>query len=214
MDNLIRNIEENIKDKQIRNAYKEVGSLEAGFQPHMDLYRGTNNEILSTEEEIKTRWKTYFQDLLTTSVTADQSNPLEATYLNRADTGEELEEEPPDILEIEVAIQSMNNNKSPGIENIPAELYKKGGGLLLSKIHHLIKEIWREEKMPTDLKTNIIVPIYKNRGDKLQCKNYRGISLLCTGYKILTTVINNRLKNTLKTQLVNIKQDLKQENQL
>jgi hypothetical protein len=79
MDNRIRNIEENIKDKQIRNAYKEVGSLKAGFQPHTDLCRGTNNEILSTEEKIKTRWKTYFQDLLTTSVTADQSNPLEAT---------------------------------------------------------------------------------------------------------------------------------------
>jgi len=88
----------------------------------------------------------------------------------------------------------MNNNKSPGIDNIPAELYKKGGGLLLNKILSLIKEIWREEKMPTDWTTNIIVPIYKNRGDKLQCKNYRGISLLCTEYKILTTVINNRLK--------------------
>jgi len=65
MDNRIRDIEENIKDKQIRNAYKEVGSLKASFQPHMDLCRGTNNEILTKEEEIKTRWKTYFQDLLT-----------------------------------------------------------------------------------------------------------------------------------------------------
>jgi len=48
--------------------------------------------------------------------------------------------------------------------------------------------------LPTDWTKNITVPIYKNRGDKLQCKNYRGISLLCTGYKILTTVINNGLK--------------------
>ena len=93
-----------------------------------------------------------------------------------------------------MAIQSMRNNKSPGIDNIPAELYKKGGGLLRNKIHSLIKGIWKEEKIPTDWKTNIIVPIYKNKGDKLQCKNYRRISLLCTGYKIFTTVINNRLK--------------------
>lgn len=58
MDNHVRDIQENIKDKQIRNAYKADGSLNASFQPHMDLCRGTNNEILSKEEEIKTRWKT------------------------------------------------------------------------------------------------------------------------------------------------------------
>jgi hypothetical protein len=92
----------------------------------------------------------------------------------------------------------MSNNKSPGIHNIPAELYKNGQ-LLINKVHRLITGIWIEEKIPTDWKTNIIVPIYKNKGDKLQCKNYTGISLLCTGYKILTTVVNNRLKNTLNT---------------
>ena len=194
IDNSIRNIEEHIKDKHIRNAYKEVGSLKAGFQPHSDLCRGTNDEILSKEEEIKTRWKTYFQDLLTTTAPAEHSNLSDNAHTNQVATEEELEEEPPDVLDIEMVIQSMSNNKSPGIDNIPAELYKKGGGLLINKIHSLIKVIWREEKVPTDWKTNIIVPIYKNKGDKLQCKNYRGISLLCTGYKILTAVINNRLK--------------------
>jgi hypothetical protein len=171
MVNRIKNIEENIKDKQIMSAYKEVGALKAGFQPHTDLCRGTNSEILSKEEEIKTRWKTYFQDLLITTATADNSNPLEAMNANQADTEEELEEEPPDILDIEMAIESMHNNKSPGIDNFPLELCKKGGGLLLNKIHSLIKGIWREEKLPTDWTTNIIVPIYKNKGDKLQCKN-------------------------------------------
>jgi hypothetical protein len=32
MDNRIRKIEENIKDKQTRNAYKEVGALKTVFQ--------------------------------------------------------------------------------------------------------------------------------------------------------------------------------------
>ena len=153
-----------------------------------------------------------FQDLLTSPATADQSSPLEATYTNQADTEEELEEEPPDILDIEMAIQSMNNNKSPGIDNIPAELYKKGGGVLLNKIHSLIKGIWREEKMPTDWTKNIIVPIYKNRGDKLQCKNYRGISLLRTGYKISTTVINSRLKKYTEHIIGEYQAGFKQEN--
>jgi hypothetical protein len=92
-------------------------------------------------------------------------------------------EEPPDILDIEMAIQSMRNNKSPGIDNILAELYKKEGGLLINKIHNMIKGIWREETVPTNCKTNIIVPIYKNKGDKLQCKNYRRISLLAQDTK-------------------------------
>jgi hypothetical protein len=47
MDNRITDIEGNIKDKQIRNSHKEDGSLRTGFQPHTELYIGTNYEILS-----------------------------------------------------------------------------------------------------------------------------------------------------------------------
>jgi len=39
--------------------------------------------------------------------------------------------------------------------------------------------------VPAEQKTNIIVTIYKKTGDKLQRHSYRGISLLCTGYKIM-----------------------------
>jgi hypothetical protein len=78
---------------------------------------------------------------------------------------EELEEETPDILDIEMAIRSMNNNKLLCIDNIPAELYKKRGGLLLNKIHSLIKGIWREENIPIDWIINIIVLIYIKTGE-------------------------------------------------
>jgi len=91
MDNHIRNTEENIKNKQIRNAYKEVGALKAGFQPYTDLYRGTNNKILSKEEEIKTRWKTYFRDLLTTSAAVDQSTSFRGYLYNSCSHGGGIE---------------------------------------------------------------------------------------------------------------------------
>jgi hypothetical protein len=168
IDNCIRNIEENIKDKHIRNAYKEAGSLKGGFKPQTDLCRGINNEILANAEDIKTRWGTYFQDLLNSAV-AEHDSFLDNTHINQIATEKELEE-PPSTLDIEIATQSMSNNKSPGIDNIPTELYKKGGQLLTNKVHIFIKGIQIEEKVPTDWKTNIIVPIYKNKGDNYSVK--------------------------------------------
>ena len=46
--------------------------------------------------------------------------------------------------------------------------------------------------MPVERKESIIVPIYK-KGDKTNCSNYRGISLLPTTYKILSSILFSRL---------------------
>ena len=46
--------------------------------------------------------------------------------------------------------------------------------------------------MPEEWKESIIVPIHK-KGDKTDCNNYRGISLLPTSYKILSNILLSRL---------------------
>jgi sorting nexin-29 len=46
--------------------------------------------------------------------------------------------------------------------------------------------------LPQQWKEFIIVPIYK-KGDKTDCNNYRGISLLSTAYKILSNFLLARL---------------------
>ena len=46
--------------------------------------------------------------------------------------------------------------------------------------------------MPEDRKELIIVPIYK-KGDKTNCSNYRGISLLPTMYKMLSNILLSSL---------------------
>ena len=45
--------------------------------------------------------------------------------------------------------------------------------------------------MPEEWKESIIVPVYK-KGDKTDCNNYRGISLLPTTYKILSNILLSR----------------------
>jgi hypothetical protein len=60
--------------------------------------------------------------------------------------------------------------------------------MLLSVIHKLINSIWNKEELPDEWKESIIVPIYK-KGDKTDCNNYRGISLLSTSYQILSNIL-------------------------
>jgi hypothetical protein len=71
-------------------------------------------------------------------------------------------------------------------------LIKAGGGTLYFEIHRLICCIWNKEELPQQWKESIIVPIYE-KGDKTDCNNYRGISLLPTAYKILSNILLARL---------------------
>jgi hypothetical protein len=89
----------------------------------------------------------------------------------------------PNHLEAEISIATLKMYKSPGSDQIPAELYQAGGETLVSVIDKLITSIWNKEEFPDQWKESIIVPIHKT-GDKTN--NYLGISLLSASYKILS----------------------------
>ena len=88
--------------------------------------------------------------------------------------------------------KKLKSHKSPGIDQIPAELIKAGGSTIHCAIHKLIIAIWNKEELPGEWKESIIVPVHK-KGDKTDCNNYRGISLLPSTYKILSNMLLSRL---------------------
>jgi len=53
--------------------------------------------------------------------------------------------------------------------------------------------IWRKEKVPVDWKKAVIVPLHKKK-DKMDCNNYRGISLLSHSSKVYSGIILSRLR--------------------
>jgi sorting nexin-29 len=86
----------------------------------------------------------------------------------------------------------LKRYKSPGSELIPTKLIQARGEILYSKIHKLIISILNKAKFPDQRNESIIVPIHK-KDDKIDCSNYRGMSLLSISYNILTNILFTKL---------------------
>jgi sorting nexin-29 len=94
----------------------------------------------------------------------------------------------PSCLKVEIVIAKLKKYKSPDSDEILAELIQAGGEMLLSAIHKLINSVWNEEELPDQWNESIIVPVHK-MGDKTDCNNYRGMSLLSSSYNILSNIL-------------------------
>jgi hypothetical protein len=98
----------------------------------------------------------------------------------------------PSGLVVEIVIAKLRKCKSPSSYQIPAELIQGRGEILLCAIHKLVNSVWNKDEFSYQCKETINIPVHK-KGDKTDCNNYRGISLLSTSYKILSNVLLSRL---------------------
>jgi hypothetical protein len=146
------------------------------------MVKEENGDLLADSHSILNRWKNYLFQLLN----VHGVNDVRQTKIH---TAEPLVPEP-SSSEVEIAIEKLKRYKSPGIDQIPAQLIQAGGNTLCSEIHKIINCIWNKEELPEQWKESIIVLIYR-KGDKTDCSNYRGISLLSTSYKILSFLRQN-----------------------
>ncbi|XP_011632013.1 uncharacterized protein LOC105423797 [Pogonomyrmex barbatus] len=76
-------------------------------------------------------------------------------------------------------------------------MWKYGGGKVKRRLADLLTCIWKGGGIPEDWRKSIIATIYK-KGDTEKMENYRGISLLCTTYKIYAEVLRKRLEDEVE----------------
>ena len=100
----------------------------------------------------------------------------------------------PSREELADAIRRLKSGKAPGIDMISAEEIVAAGEKGTDALFSLCQKIWQEERFPDDWKHSVIIPIHKKK-DKLQCDNYRGISLLCHSQKLMASVLLGRIKS-------------------
>ncbi|PNF40670.1 hypothetical protein B7P43_G04763, partial [Cryptotermes secundus] len=126
----------NSKNKNIRDLYRGINDFKRGYQPSSNLVKDENGDLLADSKILNT-WRNYFSQLLNVHRVSD----VRQTEINTAEP-----------LIHESAIAKLKRYKSPGSDQIPAELIEAGGEILSSKIHNLITSIWHKKKLPDQWK--------------------------------------------------------------
>ena len=150
--------------------------------------RLTSGAITSDTSEIVQIFWAYYQKLYTTQKRGmekemeDFLERLEIPFISQLER-EELEN-PITLGELQVAVASMANQKSPGPDGLPVEMYKYYGDILLPQLIKTLNGAAVEGKLPASMLEATVIIIPKDGKDPLDPVAYRPISLLCSDAKI------------------------------
>ena len=146
------------------------------------------NEGIRMEE-----WKEYFMCLLggveTRVVRGDERKDRES---GRREVEQGISKE-----EVRKVVSKLKVGKAGGLDGIPNEVWRWGGRRLEEWIGGFLNRVWRGEEWPENWKEGVVVPIVK-KGEGKQVKEYRGITLMPTLYKVYAKILAERLKEEIE----------------
>jgi len=159
--------------------------------------RDMEGERVTNTQEILTIAHQFYSDLYTAVPTCMDSRELLLNQLTRKLTDEQAAslEGPISSKEVIKAIDATPTSKSPGPDGLPNELWKEIKDQAKT-IAELFNEWLHKGEIPADVQGGIITLLFK-KGDPLDIKNYRPVTLLNTLAKILTKILTARLRQVM-----------------
>lgn len=152
-----------------------------------------HGKLITGQREQLQRWEEFFKQK---PEQIEQPVQLEG----RQEMELDINTEPPTKEEIRAVIQSLKNGKTAGPDNISNEMLKAHDETISEELHLILSEIWQSEQVPKEWKEGTIVKLPK-KGDLSICSNWRGITLLNTYTKILSTILANRITKEIETRM-------------
>ena len=139
------------------------------------------------------RWAEHFDSALNRPSTINDNTINE---LSQVECNVLLDEFPTDT-ETTKAFQHLSTDKPPGLDAIPAEIYKERGLPMAEKLTEFFHCMWRKMAILQEFKNASIIYLYKRKGNPQVCDIHRGISLLSIAGKILAHILLNHLNEYL-----------------
>ena len=151
----------------------------------------SEGKILTVETKILSRRREYYENFL---------NPVKASTRDTHKVTHLGEDEVFTAAEVATAINGIKSRKAAGEDEIRPEMLKAltGEGILWLTQEYLVA--WKLGKTPRDWQTGVIIPIFK-KGDRKQCTNYRGISLLSFPGKVYAKCLERKCREIVESKL-------------
>ena len=164
------------------------------------------NEFVTSDKEILHQCENFYRDLYKSRISEQQSEPSNFNFFEDTNTLNADEKESCEGLltnaECLDALKSMEPEKTPGSDGIPAEFYKVFWNDISEHLVTSINHAYQKEQFSVTQRRGIIKLIPKKDAEPSLIKNWRPITLLNCDYKIAAKALANRLKKVLP-KLVN-----------
>ena len=102
--------------------------------------------------------------------------------------------------EVQEVIRTLKPGKGAGIDEILPELLKSRSRHGILWLTRVCRVAWREGRTPVDWQTGIVVPIIE-KGDRRECSNYRGITLLSLPGKAYARVLERKCRTMVELKI-------------
>ena len=150
------------------------------------IIKDKNGSALVNDKDTSKRWGEYFEQLMNV-----ENERIERDVAQN----EKSEVEEVSRTELKSAMKRMKKGKAVCPDDIPVEAWECLGDEGIDWLTNLFNSILASEEMPEEWRASTLVPIFKNKGDIQECKNYRGIKLMSHTMKMWERVIEKRLRD-------------------
>ena len=102
---------------------------------------------------------------------------------------------------VEDRLKRLKDHKSAGPDQIAYEHLKQAAPVISSTLTSLLNTCLRQGKIPNAWREATLKVLYKDQGSVTDPNNYRGIALLQTSFKLLTSLLADRIIKATEDQL-------------
>ena len=192
MDKIAEDLEDAARRHNSKKLYWYVNKLKGSSQSGLVPVKVRNGATISDKEKVKEKWVEHFENMLNRDIVAGKDIDENENVCDTLDVKEGLFSEEG----LATVLKGFKNIKALGADSVTNEFLKYGGSEVKNKQLKIMSMIFEKGEVPNDFRKTLTKPLYKE-GDKSECRNYRGISMVSLCSKLRSNMILLRLRDAV-----------------